>query len=76
MNIKTVESDFEYQVKSVFKDMLEDYRAEQKDRNEYGDEVQTFAEWLWNNRVDFGVMMYDRFDEYAGIDESTEDLNY
>ena len=41
-----------------------------------GDEIQTFAEWLWKNREEFGKKVYNRFDEYAGIGESTEDLNY
>ena len=76
MNIRTIEDDFEYQTKEVFNDMLEDYQYEQKERKDDGDEIQTFAEWLWDNIAEFGKKMYDRFDEYAGIDESTEDLNY
>ena len=76
MNVRTIENNFEYQAKVVFKDMLDDYNDEQNQRKADGDEIQTFAEWLWNNRTEFGEKMYNRFDEYAGIDESTEDLNY
>lgn len=76
MKIRTIEDDFEYQVKEVFKDMQEDYISEQQDQEENGEDVKTFAEWLWENRADFGERMYERFDEYAGIEESTEDLNF
>lgn len=76
MNVRTIEDNFEYQAKEVFTDMLEDYQEEQKNRKSNGDNIQTFAEWLWNNRAEFGEKMYNRFDEYAGIDESTEYLNY
>lgn len=75
MDIRTIEDNFEYQVKSVFNDMLEDYKQDQKERKEYGDDVQTFAEWLWDNRTEFGEKVYNRYDEYAGIEESTQDLN-
>ena len=76
MNIRTIEDNFEYQAKEVFSDMLDDYKEEQKQREECEDPIQTFAEWLWDNRTEFGEKMYNKFDEYAGIDESTEDLNY
>jgi len=76
MNVRTIEDNFEYQAKKVFNDMLDDYNDEQNERKADGDEIQTFAEWLLNNRTEFGEKMYNRFDEYAGIDESTEDLNY
>lgn len=76
MNVRTIEDNFEYQAKEVFNDMLEDYQDEQNERKADGDEIQTFAEWLWRNREEFGEKMYNRFDEYAGIEESTEELNY
>ena len=76
MNVRKIEDNFEYQAKEVFSDMLEDYQDEQNERKADGDETQTFAEWLWNNRAEFGEKMYNRFDEYAGIDVSTEDINY
>jgi hypothetical protein len=76
MNVRTTEDNFEYQAKEVFADMLDDYKDAQKRRKEYKMPIQTFAEWLWDNRTEFGEKMYDRFDEYIGIDESTEDLNY
>ena len=76
MSIRTIEDNFEYQVKQAFSEMLPCYRDEQKERANDGDFIETFAEWLWNNRTEFGEKMYNRFDEYAGIDESTEDLNF
>ena len=76
MNVRTIEDNFDYQAKEVFEDMLDDYKEEQRQRKEDGDSVQSFAEWLWDNRADFGEKMYNRFDEYTGIDESTEQYNY
>ena len=64
------------QAKEVFNDMLEDYQYEQNERKADGDDIQTFTEWFLNNRTEFCKKMYNKFDEYAGIDESTEDLNY
>lgn len=74
--IRTIESNFDYQVKKVFNDMLEYYKYDQEDRKSSGDEVQTFSQWLWNNRTEFGENIYNQFDLCFGIDESTEDLNY
>lgn len=76
MSIRTIEDNFEYQAKEVFNSMVDDYQEEQRQRKSDGDSVMTFAEWLWENRSEFGELIYNRFDEYAGIDESTEDLNY
>ena len=76
MKIRTIEDDFEYQLKEVFKDMLKDYNDEQNDRKSCGDEVQVFSEWLWSNREEFGEKVYNRFDEYADIEESTNGLDY
>ena len=76
MNIRTVEDDFEYQVKNVFQDMLEDYTDEQNERKEYNDPIESFADWLWSNSEDFGEKILNRFDEYTGIEESTENLNF
>lgn len=76
MIISTIEDNFEYQLNQVFADMIDDYNKEQKHRESDDESIQSFAEWLWNNRSDFGEKMYERFDEYCGIDESTEDLNY
>ena len=76
MSIRTIEDNFDYQAKEVFNDMLDDYKLDQKQRKDDDDIIQTFAEWLWHNRTEFGEKMYNRFDEYAGIDESTEELNF
>ena len=75
MKIRTIESDFEHQSESIFESMLEDYREEQKNRKDDEDEVETFADWLWVNRADLGEAFYNRFNEYAGIDESTKKYN-
>ena len=76
MNARTIEDNFEYQVKEVFNDMLNDYNDEQNELKADGEDVQTFAEWLWNNKTEFGKNMYNRFDEYTNINESTEGLNH
>jgi 5'-deoxynucleotidase YfbR-like HD superfamily hydrolase len=76
MDIRTIADGFEYQVNKVFEDMLKDYKNEQTQRSFDGDKIQTFSEWLWINREYFGEKIYNRFDEYAGMDESTEGLNW
>lgn len=76
MSIRTIEDNFDYQAEKVFEDMLDDYKDEQRQRKKDADTVQTFAEWLWDNRTEFGEKIYNRLDEYLGIDESTEKYNY
>ena len=76
MNIRTIESNFEYQAKQVFNDMLEEYKEEQKYREKREYEIHTFAEWLWDNKAYFGEQMFTRLDEYVGIEEFTEDYNF
>jgi hypothetical protein len=76
MNIRTIEDGFEHQMNSVFLEMKKDYKEEQRERKSDGYEIQTFAEWLWSNLEDFGELVYNRFDEYAGMDESTKEFNY
>jgi len=57
MNIRTIEDNFEYQAKEVFSDMLDDYKEEQKQREECEDPIQTFAEWLWDNRTELYTVL-------------------
>ena len=76
MNIRTIESDFEYQAKQVFHDMLEEYKEDQKQNKKHEEEIQTFADWLWDNRSYFGDQMLTRLDEYVGIEELTESYNF
>lgn len=76
MNIRTIEDNFDYQAHSIFEDMREDYEYEQAENKEAGDRVFTFAEWLWSNREELGKRFYERFDDYAGIDDETEKYNY
>ena len=76
MNIRTIESDFEYQAKQTFDNMLEEYKEEQKKRKKDEDEIQTFTKWLWDNKAYFGEQMFTRLDEYVGIEEFTKDYNF
>jgi hypothetical protein len=75
MNVRTQEDGFEYQAKEIFEEMEQDYKDEQEQRKEDGEDIQTFAEWLWKNTDDLGKIFYDRFDQWCGIDESTEEFN-
>lgn len=75
MNVRTIEEDFESQAKDIFSEMEQDYKDEQEQRKEDGEEIQTFAEWLWENTNDLGRLFYERLDSWCGIDDFTEDLN-
>lgn len=75
MNVRTVESDFEYQMNQVFETMKSEYQEEQEHREEGELPTQTFHEWLWNNLQDFGQEVYQRLDEWCGVDDFTQDLN-
>ncbi len=75
MAIRTLEDGFEYQAKCLFKEMEQDYKDEQEQRKGDGEEIQTFAEWLLKNTDELGSLFYDRFDQWCGMEESTEDLN-
>lgn len=72
MNIRTIEDGFEYQAKSIFENLHEDYKAEM--RGELDDDIITFADWLWNNRESLGGAFFERVDEYCGVDELVEDI--
>lgn len=76
MNIITEEHDFEYQSGCIFSQMEEDYRLDQACRIKSELPVQTFSEWLWENLDTLGKLFYERFDEWAGIEESTYQYNY
>jgi len=76
MNVHTIEDNFDHQVNSIFDGMKEDYESEQESNKDEGDEIQTFSEWLWNNRSGLGDNLYDRIDEYLGLDEFTESRNF
>lgn len=75
MNVRTIEENFEYQAKDMFAEMEQDYKDEQEQRKEDGEEIQTFAEWLWKNTDDLGRLFYERLDSWCAIDDFTEDLN-
>ena len=76
MTTRTIEDNFDYQMKSVFNDLHIDYTEDQKYNADNNLPIATFAEWLWEVREDLGEMVYTRYDEYTGIDTSTEHLNY
>lgn len=75
MEFRTMEDGFEYQMENIFDDMKSDYDEEQESRKEGGDSIQTFPDWLWDNREEFGEKVYTRLDEWCGIDEMTEKYN-
>ena len=62
MNVRTQEDGFEYQAKGIFEEMEQDYKDEQEQRKEDGEDIQTFAEWLWKNTDDLGKIFYARKD--------------
>jgi hypothetical protein len=76
MEFRTQEDGFEYQAQSIFEAMEQDYKDEQSDRQESGEDTQTFAEWLWKNTDELGRLFYERFDEWCGIEKSTENFNF
>lgn len=76
MTIKTIESDFKYQMNNVLESMKEEYNEEQEHRKEVDLPIQTFSEWLWVNLHDFGQEVYQRLDEWCGMDNLTQDLNH
>lgn len=75
MNVRTTEDSFEYQVNRIFKRMKRMYNEDQEERRARGEYIETFADWLWNHSTEFGINVYNAYDEYAGIDETTEHLN-
>jgi hypothetical protein len=76
MNVRTIEDNFDYQMHSIFEDMKEDYEADQKERIKDECEPMSFSDWLWQNKKELGERVYNRFDEYAGIDDETEKYNF
>jgi len=76
MSIRTQEENFEFQMKQVFQEMREEYSEEQRNNLENDEKVETFSDWLWKNSKDFGEKVFTRFDEWCGLDEFTEDLNF
>ena len=74
MEIRTIEHDFEYQVKDVFSKMADDYKSDQKDREQNDRDPQSFEDWLWQNREAFGAAMYDQVDEWCGLQSLIEEV--
>lgn len=66
MNQRTIEDSFDYQMERVLKKLHEQYKEEITEL--------PFNEWLWVNAADLGKAMYERYDEYAGIDTLIEKI--
>ena len=73
--IRTIEDNFDYQANEIFQSMKEDYDNDQKDRIENDEETESFANWLWKNLPELGRLFYEKLDQYAGIDEFTNEFN-
>lgn len=70
MSIRTIEDSFEYQMAQVFKKLRADYEEVQKDNKTAGFAIDTFAEWIRKNPDEVGEEIIQRYDEYAGLEES------
>jgi len=76
MDITTINDTFEYQIKQIFESMKDDYELEMAEKDVNNEPLDTFSNWLWNNKDDLGTKFYDRIDEYLGIDEFTKKYNF
>ena len=74
--IRTIEDNFDYQAKQIFQSMKEDYKCDQEDRINNGEEIETFSEWLWKNLSTLGKLFYEKLDLYTDIDEFTQEFNF
>jgi hypothetical protein len=70
MEIRTIEHDFEYQMKEVFSQMKEAFEYDVLTDGYTG----TFSGWLWNNTEEFGKYTFERVDSWCGVDELFENL--
>lgn len=66
MGIRTIEDSFDYQMKEVLTKLHQEYK-------DLKPEIP-FNEWLWQNAADLGKAIYERYDEYAGIDTLIEEI--
>ncbi len=66
MAIRTAEDFFDYQMKQVLSKLHQEYKDLQSEI--------PFNEWLWQNSSDLGKAIYERYDEYAGIDTLIEEI--
>lgn len=71
MNVKTIESNFEYQVEQIFKSMFSDYKEEMETSNQ----ILSFSDWLWKEKEQLGETFFNKVDEFCGVDEITEKYN-
>lgn len=76
MQIRTVDQNFDYQMHEVFKSLREEYEYDMNAKKSDGEKIDTFSEWLWTNAESFGRAVYDKFDQWGGIDEETEKYNF
>jgi hypothetical protein len=73
--IRTIEDNFDYQADQIFKELADSYKDAQENRKKEGVNIQTFSDYLWENLDELGRAFFEKFDQYAGIEESTEKYN-
>ena len=75
MEVRTIDYDFEYQMKRALKEMQDAYKEDQDERREGNIRLQPFSEWLWEHTDELGKEMYNRLDLWCGVEEFTEEFN-
>ena len=70
MNFRTIEEGFEYQVKEILQSIFDDYRENDDVR------LDSFDDWLWENKEILGEYFYEKIDSYKGIVEAIEEIKY
>lgn len=71
----TIEDGFEYRMTQILKEMRPQYAEEMEERKINGESVDTFSNWLWNERDDLGARVFEDIEAYAGMDEITDSFN-
>jgi hypothetical protein len=72
MNIRTIESDFEYQIKEVLKNMQDDYQDYVENCE---GEPRSFSDWLWREEIaEFGSQVFQAVDNWCGMDELINEI--
>ena len=70
MNIRTIEDNFDYQAKEILQKIWDDYNEDCNltDVN--------FESWLWENKEIIGEYFFERVDEYQGMSDIIQELNF
>lgn len=69
MNIRTIEDNFDYQTREIFKRIQKDYAYEITQSG------MIFSDWLWQNRKILGEYFYEKVEEYEGVGNVVNELN-